>query len=61
LFFLAASPGRVYSREQLLDQVWGTDVHVIERTVDVHVRKIREKLGSDYIETITGVGYRFKE
>ena len=61
LYFLAASPGRVFSREELLDGVWGTDVYVVDRTVDVHVRKIREKLGSAYIETVKGVGYRLAE
>lgn len=61
LHFLAAHPGKVFSRQELLDQVWGTDVYVVDRTVDVHVRKIREKLGSDYIETVKGVGYKFME
>ncbi len=61
LYFLAASPGRVFSREDLLDGVWGPDVYVVDRTVDVHVRKIREKLGSAYIETVKGVGYRLAE
>ena len=54
-------PDRAYTRAQLLDLVWGTDVYVVDRTVDVHVRKIREKIGEDYIETIKGVGYRFKD
>jgi two-component system alkaline phosphatase synthesis response regulator PhoP len=61
LYFLAAHPGRVFTREELLDAVWGTDVYVVDRTVDVHVRKIREKLGSAYIETVKGVGYTFAE
>ena len=61
LHFLASHPGKVFSRQELLDQVWGRDVYVVDRTVDVHVRKIREKLGSSYIETVKGVGYRFKE
>jgi len=61
LYFLASHPGRVFSREKLLDGVWGPDVFVGDRTVDVHVRKIREKLGSDYIETVKGVGYRLTE
>ncbi|MCS7082165.1 MAG: response regulator transcription factor [Bacteroidetes bacterium] len=60
LFFLASRPGVVFSRQELLDHVWGTDVYVVDRTVDVHVRKIRERLGSHYIETIKGVGYRFR-
>ena len=61
LYFLASRPGMVFGRAELLDTVWGTDVYVVDRTVDVHVRKIREKIGSDYIETVKGVGYRFKE
>lgn len=59
LYFLASHPGKVFSRQELLDHVWGPDVYVVDRTVDVHVRKIREKLGNDYIETVKGVGYRF--
>jgi two-component system alkaline phosphatase synthesis response regulator PhoP len=58
LFFLAARPGKVFSREKLLEQVWG-DVFVVDRTVDVHVRKLREKLGEGYIQTVKGVGYKF--
>lgn len=61
LYFLASRPGVVFTRAQLLDAVWGTDVFVVDRTVDVHVRKVREKIGSDYIETVKGVGYRFRE
>ncbi len=61
LYFLASSPGLVFSRRELLDRVWGTDVYVVDRTVDVHVRKIREKLGAKFIETIKGVGYKFAE
>jgi len=61
LYFLASHPGRVFMREELLDAVWGTDVFVVDRTVDVHVRKIREKLGSEYIETVKGVGYKLAE
>ena len=62
LYYLANNPGRVFSRDTLLKDVWGTDVYVVDRTVDVHIRKIREKLGvfSDLIETVKGVGYRFK-
>jgi two-component system alkaline phosphatase synthesis response regulator PhoP len=61
LYFLASHPGRVFSRQEILDEVWGRDVYVVDRTVDVHVRKIREKIGSEYIETVKGVGYRMKE
>jgi two-component system alkaline phosphatase synthesis response regulator PhoP len=62
LHFLANNPEKVYSRESLLEKVWGKGIYVVDRTVDVHIRKIREKLGkhSDLIETIKGVGYRFK-
>ena len=60
LYFMATHPGKVFSRQELLDQVWGHDVYVVDRTVDVHVRKIREKLGSDFVETVKGVGYKFK-
>lgn len=62
LFYLASSPGKVFSRETLLKDVWGSDVFVVDRTIDVHIRKIREKLDkdSDLIETIKGIGYRFK-
>ena len=61
LYYLASHPGKVFSRQELLDRVWGSDVYVVDRTVDVHVRKIREKLGSHLIETVKGVGYKFKE
>ena len=61
LFFLASRKGKVLDRQTLLNKVWGDNVYVVDRTVDVHVRKIREKLGDHYIETVKGVGYRFKE
>lgn len=62
LAYLAANPGKVFHRDKILSDIWGTDVFVVERTVDVHIRKIREKLGNhaNLIETIKGVGYRFK-
>jgi two-component system alkaline phosphatase synthesis response regulator PhoP len=62
LLHLARHPDRVISRETLLNQIWGHNVYVVDRTVDVHIRKIREKLGSlaAHIETVKGVGYRFK-
>ena len=62
LYFLANNPGRVFSRDVLLKEVWGPDIYVVDRTVDVHIRKIREKLGkyANMIETIKGVGYKFK-
>ncbi len=61
LFFLASRRGKVLDRQTLLNKVWGDNIYVVDRTVDVHVRKIREKLGDHYIETVKGVGYRFKE
>ncbi|MEY4603619.1 MAG: hypothetical protein RIT43_911 [Bacteroidota bacterium] len=61
LELLASRPGKVYSREQILTIVWGNDTVVGERTIDVHIRKLREKLGDDYIRTIKGVGYTFSE
>ncbi|HLR25044.1 MAG TPA: response regulator transcription factor [Fodinibius sp.] len=61
LYFLASKKGKVMDRQTLLNQVWGSDVFVVDRTVDVHIRKIREKIGKEYIETVKGVGYRFKE
>jgi two-component system alkaline phosphatase synthesis response regulator PhoP len=62
LYFLANNPGKVLNRETLLKEIWGNDVYVIDRTIDVHIRKIREKLGkhSELIETVKGIGYRFK-
>jgi two-component system, OmpR family, alkaline phosphatase synthesis response regulator PhoP len=59
LFFLAQNPNKVFSREDLLQNIWGSDVYVLARTVDVHIRKVREKIGDDYITTVKGVGYKF--
>lgn len=59
LFFLASKPGKVFSREVILEKIWGADVHVVDRTIDVHIRKLREKLGKNYIKTLKGVGYKF--
>ena len=63
LALLASNPGKVFSREMLLKSIWGSDVVVIDRTIDVHIRKIREKLGEEApaIETIKGVGYKYRE
>lgn len=63
LLFLARRPDRVIKRETLLNEIWGTDVYVVDRTVDVHIRKIREKLGrrAGLIETVKGVGYRLRK
>ncbi len=61
LYFLASRKGKVLDRQSLLNEVWGNNIYVIDRTVDVHIRKIREKIGEDYIETVKGVGYRFRD
>jgi two-component system alkaline phosphatase synthesis response regulator PhoP len=60
LYLLALKPGRVYLRNEILNQVWGNDVIVGDRTIDVHIRKIRQKLGVDCITTVKGVGYKFE-
>ncbi|MFY0607423.1 MAG: response regulator transcription factor [Cyclobacteriaceae bacterium] len=60
LYFLAKNPGKVFSRDELLQNIWGTDVYVLARTVDVHIRKVREKIGDGYISTVKGVGYKFE-
>lgn len=59
LYLLAAKPGRVFLRNEILSQVWGAEVIVGDRTIDVHIRKIRQKLGVDCITTVKGVGYKF--
>lgn len=61
LELLVAQPGKVFNRDQILASVWGNETIVGERTIDVHIRKLREKLGDDYIRTIKGVGYTFNE
>lgn len=58
LYFLAQQPNIVFNRDELLKNIWGTDVYVVARTVDVHIRKIREKIGDDIIKTIKGIGYK---
>lgn len=60
LLLLASKPGRVFLRNEILQRVWGTDVIVGDRTIDVHIRKIRQKLGVDLITTVKGVGYKFE-
>lgn len=60
LSLLASKPGRVFLRNEILHRVWGTDVIVGDRTIDVHVRKVRQKLGIDLITTVKGVGYKFE-
>jgi two-component system, OmpR family, alkaline phosphatase synthesis response regulator PhoP len=57
---LASKPGKVFTRDVILDKVWGGDVVVGDRTIDVHVRKLREKLGEEFIKTVKGIGYKFE-
>lgn len=59
LWLLASKPGRVFTREEIFDRIWGNDVIVGNRTIDVHIRKLRERLGEDYIKTMKGIGYKF--
>ncbi|THD69749.1 response regulator transcription factor [Robertkochia marina] len=59
LSLLASRPGKVFKREDILDQVWGNEVVVGGRTIDVHIRKLREKIGDDHFKTVKGVGYKF--
>ncbi len=56
---LSSKPGRVFSRDEILNKIWGDDVVVGDRTIDVHINKVREKLGAEYIRTVKGVGYKF--
>ena len=60
LFYLAKNSEKVHTRDELLNNIWGTDVYVLARTVDVHIRKVREKIGEKYISTLKGVGYKFE-
>ena len=60
LGLLVSKPGKVFTREEIFNKIWGTDVIVGNRTIDVHIRKLREKLGNDYIKTIKGVGYKYE-
>jgi two-component system alkaline phosphatase synthesis response regulator PhoP len=60
LYLLVSKPGKVFSREEIFNKVWGTDVIVGNRTIDVHIRKLREKVGDHYIKTIKGIGYKFE-
>ena len=59
LFLLASRPGKVFKREKIMELVWGSDVVVGDRTIDVHIRKLREKIGENHLKTIKGVGYQF--
>jgi two-component system alkaline phosphatase synthesis response regulator PhoP len=60
LGLLVSKPGKVFSRDEIFSKIWGTDVIVGNRTIDVHIRKLREKIGDDYIRTIKGIGYKFE-
>ena len=60
LFLLASKPGKVFTRDEIMNKVWGTQVVVGDRTIDVHIRKLREKIGEKHIKTLKGVGYKFK-
>lgn len=60
LALLASRPGIVFERDTILEKVWGTDIVVGDRTIDVHVRKLREKIGDNYIRTVKGIGYKFE-
>ena len=60
LWLLASKPGKVFLREEIMEQVWGNEVIVGGRTIDVHIRKLREKIGEEYFKTIKGVGYKFE-
>lgn len=61
LKLLISKPGRVFTREEILNKVWGTETIVVDRTIDVHIRKLREKLGSEKFSTVKGVGYKFNK
>jgi two-component system alkaline phosphatase synthesis response regulator PhoP len=60
LYLLASKPGKVYTREVILKSIWEDSVVVTNRTIDVHIRKLREKLGENYVSTVKGVGYKFE-
>ena len=60
LVLLCSKPGHVFTRQEILNDVWGADVFVGDRTIDVHIRKLREKINSDYFKTVKGVGYKFQ-
>lgn len=60
LWLLVSKPGRVFTREEIFDKIWGNDVIVGDRTIDVHIRKLRERIGEQYIKTMKGIGYKFE-
>lgn len=59
LYLLASKPDKTFQRDEILNTIWGEEAQVVDRTIDVHIRKIREKLGDTYIQTVKGVGYKF--
>ena len=59
LYLLASKPDKVFKRDKIMENVWGGEVIVGDRTIDVHIRKLREKVGDKYIKTLKGVGYKF--
>ncbi len=59
LSLLISKPGKVFTREEIYDRIWGENIIVGDRTIDVHIRKLREKIGEDYIQTVKGIGYKF--
>ena len=61
LKLLINQPGKVYTREEILNDVWGNDIHVVDRTIDVHINRLRDKLGQKFIETVKGIGYKICE
>ncbi len=61
IHLLVSRPGKVFTRQEIFNKIWGMDVIVGDRTIDVHIRKIREKVGEDYIKTIKGIGYKFDQ
>jgi len=61
LVLMASNPGKIFTREDIYLKIWGNDVYVSDRTLDVHIRKLREKIGNDFIKTIKGVGYGFND
>ncbi|MEL6926811.1 MAG: response regulator transcription factor, partial [Bacteroidota bacterium] len=60
LNLLVSKPGKVFTREEIFNKIWGSDVIVGNRTIDVHIRKLREKIGVTYIKTVKGIGYKFE-
>ena len=61
LHLLSSDPGKVFRRDEIMSKVWGSDVIVGDRTIDVHIRKLREKIGDLYFKTVKGVGYKFNK